>query len=124
MKKSPSPKRPPGRKGAPLGNTNRLTHGLYSRHLSVHLDHDVSAFPIDQSTDELALARSRLNDLLEKQRDAPPEAWLGFETAVWRYINTIIACTQKNAILGRDQRTSFVTVLEMIRQANEQQAVQ
>ena len=112
------------KRGAPPGNTNRLIHGIYSRHLSVQVESDVDSMPIDQSLHELALARARLGALLELQRHAPPEDWLGFERAVWRYIATIVSCTHKNAVLGRDQRTSFVTVLEMIRQVNEEQDVQ
>jgi len=120
----PQRQKPSKRSGAPPGNTNRLTHGLYSRHISMEVEHDIDSMPIDQDHDELALARARLGALLERQRHAPPEDWLGFERAVWRYIATITSCTHKNAVLGRDRRTSFVTVLEMIRQVNQEQDVQ
>ena len=112
------------RRGAPLGNTNRLTHGLYSRHISVQVEHDVDPMPIDQNQNELALARARLSAVFEMQRSALPAQWLDYERAASHYLNVIASLIHKNAVLGRDQRTSFVTVLEMIRQVNQLQHVE
>jgi hypothetical protein len=115
--------RSPKRRGAPLGNTNRLTHGLYSRHISVAAEHDLDSMPIDQNQNELALARSRLAAVLEMQQSASPDRWLDYERAASHYLGVIASLIHKNAVLGRDTRTSFVTVLEMIRQVNEDQRI-
>jgi hypothetical protein len=112
--------RPPG---APRNNHNALTHGLYSRHMSVQVAHEVDAMPVDHNDDELAFSRARLDQLLQMQRAAPPEHWLSYERVIAYYLHSIAALIHKNAVLGRDSRTSFVTVLEMIRQTNEQQKV-
>ncbi len=122
-KKSTSP-RSTRRRGAPLGNTNHLIHGVYSQHISVQAEHGLASMPIDQNQNELALARARLNAVLDKQRAAPPEQWLDYERAASHYLTAIGSLIHKNAVLGRDQRSSFVTVLEMIRQVNEDQHVE
>lgn len=116
-------KKPSRPRGAPVGNTNRLTHGLYSRHISIQTEHDLTSMPIDQNHNELALARARLNAVFEMQRNAPPDQWLDYERAASHYLTAIASLIHKNAVLGRDQRSSFVTVLEMIRQVNEDQHV-
>ena len=109
--------------GAPPGNTNALKHGLYSRHISVQVSHAVDGMSADQNHDELALTRARLDQVLDLQRGAPPELWLAYEKVVAHYLQQIATLVRANALLGRDSRTSFVTVLEMIRQVNEQQKV-
>ncbi len=112
--------RPPG---APRGNANRLTHGLYSRHMSVRVSHQVAEMPADLNHDELALTRARLDQVLDLQSSAPTALWLSYEKVVAQYLQQIGALVHANAVLGRDSRTSFVTVLEMIRQLNEEQAI-
>ncbi len=115
---------PTGRpRGAPLGNTNHLVHGAYSRHISVDMEVDIGSMPEDQNQNELALARSRLVACLEKQKHAPPEEWLVYERAVSQYLLAISRFIHNNAVLGRDRKASLVTVLEMIRQTNEKQHV-
>jgi hypothetical protein len=115
---------PTGRpRGAPHGNQNNLRHGIYSRHISIQAEADVDSMPHDQNQDELALARARLVACLEKQKDAPPEDWLIYERAISHYLLAIATFIRNNAVLGRDQKTSAVTVLEMIRQVNERENV-
>jgi hypothetical protein len=109
--------------GAPLNNHNALVHGLYSRHMSIQVQRDVDAMPADRNGDELAFARARLGFALDQQRDAPPERVLSWERVIAYNLRTICMLTYRNAVFGRDSRTSFITVLEMIRQTNEQQEV-
>ncbi len=111
------------RRGAPPGNHNALKHGIYSRHMSVQVDDDIQSMPEDENRDELALARARLVECLEKQKAAPPEDWLYYEKAISQYLLAISKLVHNNAILGRDRKTSLVTVLEMIRQLNEKDNV-
>jgi hypothetical protein len=116
------PRKPTGRPpGAPPNNRNRLLHGLYSHHMSIQVEQEVDAMPADRNTHELALARARLAFAMDRQHDAPPELELAWERVIAYNIRTIGMLTHRNAVLGRDSRTSFVTVLEMIRQTNEQQ---
>ncbi len=116
----PLPRRP---RGAPPGNQNNLKHGIYSRHISVQADDDIFGMPDDQNRDELALARARLAACLEKQRSAPPEDWLHYEKAVSQYLLAISKFVHNNALLGKDHKSSLITVLEMIRQLNERENV-
>ncbi len=118
-------RKPTGRRrGAPFGNTNRLLHGIYSRHISVDMEVDIGSMPQDQNEDELALARSRLVACLDKQKLASDqEEWLAFERAASQYLLAISRFTHNNAVLGKDRKSSLVTVLEMISQTNEKQHV-
>ncbi len=116
---SPSPRR----RGAQPGNTNRLKHGIYSRHISVQVDQDIQDMSEDRNQDELALARTRLIACLDKQRDAPPEDWLFYERAISHYLMAIARFVNNNAVIGKDRKASLITVLEMIRQMNERQDV-
>lgn len=118
-----STSRKPRRRGAPPGNQNHLKHGIYSRHISVAADNEIQAMPQDQNQDELALARARLVACLEKQKDAPPEDWLIYERAISQYLLAIARFINNNAVIGKDHKTSLVTVLEMIRQLNEREDV-
>jgi hypothetical protein len=116
---SPSPRR----RGAPLGNQNSLKHGIYSRHISVEVDADVESMPPDRNNDELALARARLVACLQQQAGASPEDWLDYERAISHYLLAISRFIHNNAVLGKDRRSSLVTVLEMIRQVNDKDHV-
>ncbi len=111
------------RRGAPLGNTNALKHGLYSRYISVTDDAEIENMPSDKSGDELALARVRLKTCLKRQLECPPAQWLEYEHLINHYLRIIFAHTHKNAILGQDRRTAYVTVMEMISEINEEQGV-
>ena len=116
-----APRRRP--RGAPLGNRNNLKHGIYSRHISVQADDDILSMPDDQNRDELALARARLAACLDRQKKAPAEDWLNYEKAISQYLLAISKFVHNNAVLGKDRKSSLVTVLEMIRQLNERQHV-
>jgi hypothetical protein len=107
------------RRGAQPGNTNNLRHGIYSQHISVQVGEQLQSMPPDQNYDELALARTRLAECMEKQKSAPPEDWLLYERAITHYLGVISRYVNQNAVLGKDRSASFVTVLEIIRQANE-----
>ena len=111
------------RRGAPAGNTNALKHGIYSRHISTDEQASIESMPSDKNADELALARVRLNGCIQRQSECPPEQWLDYERAITHYLRIIVTLTHKNAILGQDRRTAYVTVMEMISQINEEEGV-
>ncbi len=116
--------KPTGRKrGGQPGNTNRLVHGAYSRHISVEIEHGLDSMPEDQNNNELALARSRLLACMDKQQAASPGEWLSFEYAIQKYLHDISRLTHTNAILGKDRKSALITVMDMIRQVNDQQHV-
>ena len=112
-----------GKVGAPVGNTNALKHGLYSRHISIQDDVELDSMSLDKSEHELSLARVRLKECIARQQSASDEDWHKYEKAISRYLTIIVNLTNKNALLGRDRKVAFVTVMEMIRQMNERQNV-
>ncbi len=107
--------------GAPRGNHNRLTHGLYSQHISAQVESDLAGMSTDRTVDEIALLRYRLHWALDRQAKSPPAQQLSWEHVISDYLYRIATLINRNALLGRDSRSSFVTVLEMIRQVNEKQ---
>ena len=113
--------RPPG---APLNNINHLKHGLYSHHISVTDDEEICPMSEDKTSDELALARSRIKSILDKQGAVSAQEWLSYEKAVSHYIGQVITMLHMNAIFGRDNKAPLLTVMDFIRQANEDQNVQ
>ena len=115
---------PTGRKrGGQPGNQNRLLHGIYSKLVSNQDGHDVESMPPNQNEPELALARIRLKNCIEKQKAAPLEQWLAYEKTITHYLGMIAALTHRNAILGKEDTPAMMTVMEMIRQVNEEQDV-
>ena len=112
--------RPPG---APLNNINHLKHGLYSHHISVDIDEDILPMSEDKTTDELALVRSRIKMCLDKQGSVSEQDWLAYEKAVSHYIGQAISMLHKNSIFGRDNKEALLTVMDFVRQANEDQHV-
>ena len=113
----------PRRRGGQPGNKNRLKHGLYSKQISPEETRELESMPLDMSEFELALARVRLKTCLERQQTAPPENWLSYERAIAHYLRLITSLTYRNAVFHRDDKTAFSTVMEMIRQVNEEQNV-
>ncbi len=113
--------RPPG---APLNNINHLKHGLYSTRISVKADDEPVPMSEDQTSAELALIRVRIMTCLEKQDSVSAQDWISYEKAVSHYIGQVITILHKNAIFGRDNKTPLLTVMDFIRQANEEQNVQ
>lgn len=106
------------------GNTNALKHGLYSKHISVSQTAEMKGMAADQNRDELALARAQLARLLDKQSEAKDlKTYLALEDKIILMLGAINNMTQHNAILGRDTRTAFVTILDYIRVANDRQGV-
>ncbi len=118
------PYKPTGKPpGAPRGNHNRLTHGLYSHHISAQVEGDLAGMSADRNLDEIAMLRTRLHWALDRQARASPAQQLSWEHVISNYLYRIATLINRNAVLGRDSRSSFVTVLEMIRQINEKQRV-
>ena len=116
--------KPTGRKrGAPVGNTNALKHGIYSRCISVTEDEELEPMPLDKSQHELALTRVRLMQCIQKQQEASAGDWLAYEKAIAYYLRIIVSLTTRNALLGQNRKTAYITVMEMIRQVNEEQDV-
>ena len=97
--------------------------GLYSRIISAQDDAGLQSMAPDQNSSELALARIGLKTCLEQQSKASPEVWLAYERTVTQYISLITSIIQKNALLHRDDKEAFMTVMEMINQVNEEQGV-
>jgi len=119
------PHRRTGRpRGAPLGNTNALKHGLYAQYISVSEEADLENMPPDKNAEELAIARVCLKRCLEKQAAAAsPEQWLDYDKQIAHYLRIIMALIHKNALLGMDKRAAYVTVMEMIAEVNKEQGV-
>ena len=111
------------KRGGQPGNANNLKHGLYSDLVSVRDDVELIPMPRDKSDDELAFARVRLKQLVLKQRTAPEQHWLSYEKAIQHYIDRIAMITHRNAVLGRSEVAAYVTVMDMIRQANDEQEI-
>jgi hypothetical protein len=112
--------RPPG---APPNNINHLKHGLYSHHISAVEDEDLARMSKNETTDELDLVRSRIIKCLNKQDHLSEQDWIAYEKAVSHYVGQIITMLHKNSIFGRDNREPFLTVMDFIHQANEDQHV-
>ncbi len=108
---------------APKGNQNRLKYGIFSKQIPAHADEQLGSMPSDGNQIELDLARLRLKEVILKQAAASPEQWIQYEKIITRYISVIASLTHSNALLGRDGKESFVTVMEMINQVNEDQHV-
>ena len=117
---------PTGRpRGGQPGNQNRLKHGLYAKQVSIEDSDLLESMSAELNVDELDLARIRLKSCLEKQLDAPPEDWLTYERAIAYYLRLIASLLNKNvSIKEHNGGSAFTTVMEMIRQVNEEQHVQ
>ena len=104
------------------GNTNALKHGLYSKHISIQDDIELIPMSGDQNPDELALARVSLAHVLDKRAASKTDDdYLRWDAAAAQWLNRINNMTEHNAIMGKDSRTAFVTILEYIRVANAAQ---
>ncbi len=113
----------PRRRGGQPGNTNRLKHGLYSNLISSEDEAELESMELDRNHSELKLARARLKACFEKQQTADPKDWLSYERAIAFYLRIIAMLTHRNATQRAEDKTAFMTVLEMIRQVNEEQGV-
>ena len=118
-------RQPTGRpRGGQPGNQNRLKHGLYSKQVSIEDSDLLETMSEDLNKHELDLARVRLKTCLEKQLTAAPEDWLTYERAIAHYLGLIASSIHKNALLKeRGGGDAFMTVMEMIRQVNEEDNV-
>ena len=118
MSRQPKASRRPG--GQP-GNQNHLIHGIYAKQLSSEDNDLLESMPADLTEHELALARVRLKTCLEKQLNSAPEDWLTYERAIAYYLRLIASLVQRNAaIKANSSGDAFITVMEMIRQVNEE----
>jgi hypothetical protein len=108
---------------APKANQNRLKYGIYAKQIPVHEDDQLGLMPPDKNQSELDLARVRLKEVILKQAAAPPEQWIQYEKVITRYVTVIASLTHRNALLSQDGKAAFMTVMEMIRQVNQDQDV-
>jgi len=117
-------RQPSGRhRGGQPGNQNRLKHSLYSKQVSMEDGAQLETMSQELTEHELALARVRLKTCLEKQLSAAPEDWLSYERALANYLHNIVALIHMNA-RNKNRGIDSMTVMEMIRQVNEEQNVQ
>ena len=112
------------RRGAQPGNQNRLIHGIYSKQVSMEDSAQLESMPADLTGHELALARVRLKTCLDRQLTTSPEKWLAYERAIAYYLRLITSLIQKNASLKDSGKEAVLTVMDFIREANEEQHVQ
>ncbi len=80
MSNPPSPRR----RGGQPGNLNRLRHGLHSHRLTR-----------SEPGFQLAWARKRLAQLLQKQESAAPHDYLSYEAGIVYYLSLIIALARQ-----------------------------
>jgi len=119
-----SPQSTGRKRGGQPGNQNRLKHGLYEKQVSIEDGDLLESMPADLNKHELDLARIRLKTCIEKQLSATPEDWLGYERAISHYLQLIASLIQKNTLLTKERGgDAFITVMEMIRQVNEEDNV-
>ena len=85
-------------RGGQPGNTNRLTHGLYSSRFHARLRPQASGNSLDLDF-EIVFARMRLRALLKKQQlCASPREWLSYERAVLHYVSLISSLLQERVL--------------------------
>ncbi|HEY5903741.1 MAG TPA: hypothetical protein VIU39_14410 [Anaerolineales bacterium] len=110
--------------GAQPGNANALKHGLYSRHISIRDGEEMEGMAHDSNQPELAIARTRLEACLKRVEETTTLAeFLSLDAAIQGWVEKIGNMVHRNAILGRDTRTAFVTILDYIRVNNDRQGV-
>jgi len=63
----------PRKRGAQLGNTNALKHGIYALHLNSLTPADLTGFSTDHTADEIQVIRVMIARHLQMRKDHPPE---------------------------------------------------
>ena len=110
----------PGKKG----NKNALKHGIYSKHISIQDDEELASMSHNNNADELALLRTRIRIILDKQPSATAlEDWLKLEALIDSNIIATANMLHSNAVLGKDQKQAFVSIMDMIDVINREQRV-
>lgn len=92
------------RGGAPIGNTNRLDHGFYSRHFT-EAELEVVLSPVDDLADEIALCRvltGRLAGRLSGDGDLEVEDLVKLASMALRASNTLARLMRDNRVLSGD----------------------
>jgi hypothetical protein len=102
------------RRGGQPGNHNRLTHGLYAKQPDIRSTLRLERLGLNRNELTIALARVRLNELLEKQAAADPKEFLTYERAILHYLGLITRLVQRNQDLRLRTGTSSESVRELL----------
>jgi hypothetical protein len=90
--------------GAPLGNTNALKHGFYSKQFRASETRDLDAVQADLDS-EIAMLRVVMRRLLERTTETPPEnleQWSACLSTLSRASARLATLLRTNAILCGD----------------------
>jgi hypothetical protein len=112
------------RRGAPRGNHNAHTHGIYSKFILLRDKSVIEGMTDGSLKDELALARARLKNALERTEAATVETEkIAWDTACHAWFDSILKI--KVTAVEKSQQANEVwdTFMEAIRAANDIQGV-
>ncbi len=84
------------KRGGQPGNHNRLKHGLYAKKLPIDQELRLERLGLNRHPLTIALARARLNQLLEQQQAADPRDFLSYERAIQYYLNLLARLIHRN----------------------------
>lgn len=123
MKKKPAEKKK-NKGGAPKGNKNAFRHGIFTKFISLIDDREMAQMAVDNSMDELALARVKLANALERQeRAADDETYLKYDQAVRHWTEIVSGIIARTNTKEETEVMVFETLLDSIRYWNDRQSV-
>ena len=106
------------------GNRNAVKHGIYSKHITQVDSDQLETMKQDSNTDELALARSRLADAINRRDTAQDEDMrLKWDYAARHWTEIIDGMIARNIQKGETETTIFQSLLDAVRTANDKQHV-
>jgi uncharacterized protein YjcR len=118
------PKKPKRKRGAPKGNHNAHTHGIYSKFILLRDKTVIEGMTDGSLKDELALARARLKNALERAELATEETEkLAWDSASHTWVELIFKIKVNAVEKSQQANEVWDTFMEAIREANDRQGV-
>jgi hypothetical protein len=109
---------------AKKGNKNALKHGIYSKFIAVVDDEFLDAMPVDDTKQEIKLARARVVDRLTRSENSgDPEFDLKYDAGARHYLEIAINAIERNRERRATEKMRFVSLMDAMRAENVKQNV-
>lgn len=106
----PSPQRHPG---APIGNTNALKHGFYSRRLKKRDLQGLDSIPQNSLAEEVSILRVLIRTLLERSADQSDfDSALALLRTVCLASDSISRLLRTQIILSQQQENELIAIIQ------------
>ena len=105
---------------AKKGNKNALKNSIYSKFMAVVDTEELEAMPVDNTKNELMLARAQVvGRLMKRDQSNDDDTANKFDAGARHYLEIVITAIERNQERRQTEKMRFVSLMEAMRAEND-----